>query len=101
MRRALLGLAMAALAVVAIYHFTVAATLALETRFSDLHAQLIVASIFTALSGLSYAILWAIRRKPAEAKAPVLSQSRETKLAMLIEAAMLGFELAKKGRRSR
>ena len=101
LRRALLAIAMAALAVVAIYHFTVAATLALETHFSDLHAQLIVAAIYTALVIVSYAILWATGRRSAKVRVPALSPQREQQLTMLVEAAMLGFELAKKRARSR
>jgi hypothetical protein len=101
LRRALLGLAMAALAVVAIYHFTVAGTLALEYHFSDLHAQLIVAGIYTALASVSYAILWATGHRSAKTRTPVLNQQREKQLSNLVEAAMLGFELAKKGTRSR
>jgi hypothetical protein len=101
LRRALLALAMAALAIVAIYHFTVAGTLVLETHFSDLHAQLIVAAIYTALAIVSYAILWATGRRNAKARAPMLSQQREKQITTLVEAAMLGFELARKGTRSR
>jgi hypothetical protein len=101
LRRALLTIVMAAFAIVAIYHFTVAGMLALETRFTDLHAQLIVAAIYTALVAVSYAILWATGRKLAKARAPALSQSRETKMATLIEAAMLGYELARKNARTR
>jgi type VI protein secretion system component VasK len=101
LRRALLALAMAALAIVAIYHFTVAGTLVLETYFSALHAQLIVAGIYTALAIGSYTILWATGRRNAKTHAPMLSQQREKQLTTLVEAAMVGFELARKGTRSR
>ena len=73
LRRALLALVMAAFAIVAIYHFTVAGMLALEAHFGDLHAQLIVAAIYTALAAISYAILWAMGRKNATSSAPALS----------------------------
>jgi lysylphosphatidylglycerol synthetase-like protein (DUF2156 family) len=101
LRRTLLALAMAALAVVAIYHVTVAGTLALENHFSDLHAQLIVAAIYAALASVSYAILWATGRKSAKTRTPVLSQQREKQITTLVEAALLGFEMARKGTRSR
>ncbi len=101
LRRALLALGMAAFAIVAIYHFTIAGMLALETRFGDLHAQLIVAAIYTALVAISYAILWATGRRNATSSARILNQPREVQLAMLIEAAMLGYSLARKGQRSR
>src|SRR5471032_2979873 len=62
LRRALLALAIAALAIVALYHFTAAGMLALESRFSDLHAQLIVAGIYTVLAAIALTILWAKSR---------------------------------------
>jgi hypothetical protein len=101
LRRALLALVMAAFAIVAIYHFTIAGMLALAVRFGDLQAQLIVAAIYTALAAISYAILWAMGRKNATPSAPGLSATREMQLAMLVEAAMLGFSLTKKGKRAR
>ena len=101
LRRALLVLAIAALAVVALYHFTAAGMLALEMRFSDLHAQLIVAGIYTALAAIALTILWATRHPRAKSSAPELNHQRETQLVMLVEAAMLGYELARKGTSSR
>ncbi len=101
MRRALLALVMAAFGIVAIYHFTAAGMLALETRFGDLRAQLIMAAIYTALVATSYAILWATGRRNASSSAPILNQPRVMQLAKLIEAAMLGYSLARKGQRSR
>jgi hypothetical protein len=101
LRRALLAIIVAVFAIVAIYHFTIAGMIVLETRFGDLHAQLIVAAIFAALSALTITILWATGGQKAKPRAPTLSQPRETQLVMLLEAAMLGFELARKGTRSR
>jgi hypothetical protein len=101
LRRAALALVMAAFAVVAIYHFTVAGMLALQTRFSDLHTQLIVAAIYTAMAAIALTILWAWRRKRTTPSAPLLSEPRQMQLAMLIEAAMLGYSLARKGERAR
>jgi type VI protein secretion system component VasK len=101
MRRALLAFLVAALAIAAIYHFTVAGTLSLEAQYGALHAQLIVGAIFTALALLAYAILWAMRNKAASASTPVLSGQREMQMAMLVEAVMLGYALARKGERTR
>ncbi len=95
-RRALLALALAGFAIVALYHFTVAGMLALETRFSDLHAQLIVAGIYAALVAIGYAGLWATGHGQAKPDTPVLSKPREMQLAMIVEAAMLGYSLARK-----
>ena len=101
LRRALLALAIAALTITALYHFTVAGMLALEMRFSDLHAQLIVAGIYTVLAAVTLTILWAKSRNRTTPSAAVLSGPREIQLAMLIEAAMLGYSLARKGERTR
>jgi chromate transport protein ChrA len=100
-RRALAATVMTAFATVALYHFTIAGKLALATRFSDLQTQLIVAGIYAAVSAAILASLWVMRRSQQQKPAPALAQSREMKLAMLVEAAMLGFELARKGTRSR
>ena len=101
LRRVLLVVVIAALAIIAVYHFTAAGLLALEIRFSDLHAQLIVAGIYTALAAVAFTILWATRHNRTKPSAPVLGQKRETQLVMLVEAAMLGYELARKGTSSR
>ena len=99
--RVALAFVVAAFGTVAIYYFTSAGMLALEARFSVLHAQLIVAAIYTMLAAISYAILWAMSRKRATASAHLLSAPREAQLTMLLEAALLGFSLARKVTRSR
>jgi hypothetical protein len=101
LRRALLAFLMAAFAIVAIYHFTVAGMLALEALYGALHAQLIVAGIYSAAAAMSLAILWASGRKIAIPRAAVPSQPREAQLAMLVEAVMLGYSLARKGEHTR
>jgi len=101
LRRALLAGVVVGLAVAAIYHFTVAGTVTLEAQYGALHAQLIVAAIYTALALISYAILWAMRSRSAGDSAPALSTPREAQMAMLVEAVMLGYALARKGERAR
>ena len=100
LRRALLAAAIAVFALVAIYHFTVAGTITLEAQYGALYAQLIVAAIFTALAAICYAILWAMGRKAASSVAPALTAPREMQMAMLIEAVMLGYALARKRERA-
>jgi hypothetical protein len=100
LRRSLLAFVIAALAIVASYHFTSAATLALEAQYGVLQTQLIVAAIYLALALIGCAILWALRSKSASASAPVLSGQREMQMAMLVEAVMLGYALARKGERA-
>jgi hypothetical protein len=101
LRRALLALIMAAFAIVAIYYFTAAGTLALETRYGGLLAQLIVAAIYTTLAAITLTILWSKGRNRTTANTPVLNHQREMQLAILLEAAMLGYSLARKGERAR
>jgi hypothetical protein len=99
--RVALALIVAAFGIVAIYHFTAAGMLALATRFGDLHAQLIVAAIYTACAAVTITILWATARKRAEPRPPLLTQARATQVAMLVEALVVGYSLARKATRSR
>jgi hypothetical protein len=101
LRRALLAFLMAALAIAGIYHFTAAGTLSLEVQYGALRAQLIVGAIFTAFALIAYAILWAMRTRAPSASSPTLSGQREMQIAMLVEAVMLGYALARKGERTR
>lgn len=98
LRRALLVALVALCALIAVYHFTVAGTLALEAEYGLLYARLIVAAIYTAAALIAVIVLWATRSKPApvtEVDGAVISQ-RNAQIAMLIEAAMLGFTLGRK-----
>lgn len=82
----------------ALYHFTVAGMMALEIQAGILYARLIVAGIYAALTLASAGTLWALvrrRTKPSPAPEP---KPRHVQLAMLLEAAILGFEVARKGR---
>jgi len=99
LRRALLAAVIATFAVAAIYHFTVAGILTLEAQFGALHAQLIVAAIYTGLALIGYATLWSMRSRTATAPKPRIS--REDKIAMLVEAVLLGFVRSRKGERAR
>ena len=100
LRRALFALAIATFAIVAIYQGTVAGTLALEMQYGEMIAHLIVAATYAPVALIAFAILWAMGRKSASASAPALSGQREMQLAMLVEAAMLGYALARKGDRA-
>jgi hypothetical protein len=98
-RRALMALAFAGLGIVALYYFTAAGSIALETQYGTLSAYLVVGAIYAALA-IIVAILWAIRGKAANSSAPVLSNQRDMQIAMLVEAVMLGYALARKGTRA-
>ena len=100
LRRALLALLMAGFAVVALYHFTIAGTLALEAQYGVLQAQLVVAAIYSAFALITLAIWWAMGRLAASASSPALAAPREMQMAMLVEAVMLGYQMGKKGERA-
>jgi uncharacterized membrane protein len=101
LRRALIAAVMAACAVVALYHFTIAGTIALQGPYGDLYARLIVGGIYALLSIIALSILWAMRSKPAAfTGASALSNPREIQLVMLVEAVMLGYTLARKRERA-
>lgn len=100
-RRALIALIMAAFAIVALYHFTIAGTIALSGPYGELSARLAVGGIYAVLSIISLAALWALRSKAAAAiKTPALGNAREMQLIMLVEAVMLGYALARKRERA-
>ena len=99
-RRALLILLIAGFAIVALYYFTAAGSLSLETHFGALHALLIVGAVYAA-AAISFAIWWALLNKPASASTPALGTPRDMQIAMLVEAVMLGYALASKGARTR
>jgi len=101
LRRSLIAATMAVCAVVALYHFTIAGTIALQGQYGDLYARLIVGGIYALLSIVSLSILWAMRPKPtAPDGTPVLRHEREMQLVMLVEAVMLGYALARKRERA-
>lgn len=101
-RRAAFALILVGCAIVALYHFTVAGLIALDGQFGVLQARLIVAGVYTLFAAMAGGMLfwW---RQPARlnGSAKTLTSPREMQLIMLVEAVMLGYELARKGVRSR
>jgi hypothetical protein len=95
LRRALIGLAVIALSIVALYYFTIAGTHALETQYGALDARLIVGAVYAAAAAVC-AIWWLLLGRPSTSRAPALSNPREMQIAMLVEAVMLGYALAGK-----
>ena len=96
-KRALAAAAIVIFALVAIYHFTAAGTLALNAQVGELRAQLIVGGAYAAAALVTTIILWAMRARPSPISAPVPSENtREMQLVMLVEAVMLGYSLARK-----
>src|ERR1051325_5648443 len=98
LRRILVALAFGVLAAIAVYHLTIAGTIALAGEFGDLNARLIIGGIYAASALISLIVLWVMRGRPAKlADTPALQHMREMHLVMLVEAAMLGYTLARKG----
>jgi len=98
LRRALGAALLVLFALIAAYHFTIAGTLALDAEVGALYARLIVAAIYTAAALIVLIVLWATRTKPAISgqTADALMSPRNAQVAMLVEAAMLGYALARK-----
>lgn len=98
LRRTLVAALFALCVLIAIYHFTVAGTLALEADYGLLYARLIVAAVYTAAALIAFIVLWATRTKPLpeDQVAGALASPRNAQMAMLIEAALLGFTLGRK-----
>jgi hypothetical protein len=97
--RAVIAFTVAAFSIGAIYHFTVAGTITLQAQYGEIHARLIVGAIYAAIA-IACAILWKVRGRPASSSAPALSTQRDMQIAMLVEAVMLGYALARKGGRA-
>ena len=85
----------------ALYNLTIAAMTAIELEFGIVAARLIVGGVYAVLALASAGMLWFLasnagRFEPAPEPAP-----RHVQLAALIEALILGYEAAKKGRKTR
>lgn len=97
-RRALIAAVMGLFVLISVYHLTVAGTVVLELQYGPLYAHLVIAGLYIVLAVIAFATLWAMRGKPAPAPAAALDQPREMQIVALVEAAMLGYSLARKGR---
>jgi len=100
LRRAAVAAALAIFAVIAVYHFTIAGTIALDGQVGALDARLIVGGIYAGLALIMLAVLWAMRARPPKEITPALKNGREMQLVMLVEALMLGYTLARKRERA-
>ena len=98
-RRALVAIAIAACAIVAVYQFTAAGSLAPETQWGTLHARLVIGTVCSVLGVVGISILWATRNRPA-ATPPALARQGEMQLVMLVEAVMFAYALARKANRA-
>lgn len=98
-RRALIAIATAACIIVAVDQFTAAGSLALETQYGALLARLIIGATYCVLSIAGFAVFAMTRNRHAVA-IPAIARQQEMYLAMLVEAVMLGFALARKANKT-
>lgn len=101
LRRALGVMLIAIFAVVACYYASSAGTLALAIKFGTLYAYLIMAAIYAAAALIVLTALWTTGKRPAaplaqNASGMPLASPRNMQIAMLIEAVMLGYSMARK-----
>lgn len=102
LRRALVVVVMGVCALIAIYHFTIAGNIALIGQFGDLEARLIIGAIYAAIALIFLLIFWATGSQPQKFHdTPALNARREKQVAMLVQAAMAGYSVARKGQKTR
>lgn len=90
------GIAMAVFALfllVALYHLTVAGTVALEQLYGPLYARLLVVAAYVVLALIAFVYLFATRAKRTASKArPSVSRApKDVQIAMLLESILLGY----------
>ena len=83
---------------VAAYHFTIAGTLVLEGLYGMLYARLIIAAIYVAAASIVLVVLVATRTRPVikDRAADAQVSPHDSQIAALVEAAMLGYSMARK-----
>ena len=83
---------------VAAYHLTIAGTLVLEDLYGVLYARLIIAAIYAAAASIVLIVLVATRTRPLinDRAADAQVSLHDTQIAALVEAAMLGYAMARK-----
>jgi len=95
-RRAIAGLVCLVFAFGALYHLTVAATLALEMRFGVLPTRLAIGGCYALVAIATAIVLFATRAKLAANRGAGLSNSsRDLQIAMIVESILLGLALAR------
>lgn len=102
-KRAILFALIGACAIVTLYYVNAAASLALALQYGPLYAYLIMAGIYAVAALIALAVFYAMRHRAVERQAAadatvasLLAAPRDMKIAMLIEAAMLGYAMSRK-----
>ncbi len=89
----------ALLGLVALYHLTVAAMLKLEMLYTPIEARLWVGVGYAVVALAIVVTIWATRRKRTAQREKIegfLGSPGNAQMAMLLEAAMIGFMAGKK-----
>ncbi|MBS0534316.1 MAG: phage holin family protein [Proteobacteria bacterium] len=99
MRRAVLFALLGVLAIVTLYYASAAGSVALALAYGPITAYLIMAGIYALLAIALLIAILATRNKAASVQdslASPMSSPRNMQIAMLVEAVMLGYTLARK-----
>ena len=92
-RRGIAMVVVALFSLIALYHLTVAGTVALEAFYGPLYARLIVVGAYVVLAAIAFAYLYATRAKRPASK-PRSNTSRaptDVRIALLLESILLGY----------
>jgi hypothetical protein len=81
---------------VAIHYFGSAGIAALSTKYGIVNAQLIVAAIYIGLGIICLVVLWIMNTKTSTPNPLMPGHSSKALILMLVEAALLGYRLARK-----
>jgi len=101
-RRAAMFAALGLLAIVALYYVSAAGTVALALEYGPVTAYLVMAGIYALLAIVVAITLLATRSRPVATQDPLANalsstaSSRNMQIAAVVEAAMLGYTLARK-----
>jgi hypothetical protein len=108
LRRAALIMLSTLFGLAALYHFTVAGTVALELQVGVLYARLIIAGVYTLAAIVTAAVFWFTRTARAAGggalgltQTPATGDVKFAQLAMIVEAILLGYSLSRKSKTSR
>ncbi|RDV03245.1 hypothetical protein [Undibacter mobilis] len=101
-RRAILLALIGACVLVALYYVNSAASLALAAQYGPLYARLIMAGIYAVAGLIAFTVFYTTRNRAltqqgaSSGATGLLSSPRNMQIAMLVEAVMLGYTLARK-----
>lgn len=97
-RRVVVMAVLALLILAAVYHLTVAGTLALEGLYGRIDARLMIVAAYAVLALAVFGYLFATRAKELpEKRRPVTARTpQDARMAMLLESILLGYTTGRK-----